>query len=268
MGLEGPRQPPPLLASSRAWHVSSWLFFLRAGQTGLYLIMPKGNILGWKNGPHTHCHFWGTEGRAHQRCLNTFCSLPSAWASSCSGGRACQCETWSTAPSESCQEAGDPSELRYWLPPTLPQVSGLRPLPPKALLLLSKKPLPPGHPHCCSSSRGINFTPPPCWFQVAMGSQLLCLHLLRESYVSAWASQLARVVKNLSANAGDKRDPSSIPWLGRSPDIGNGNPLQYSCLGNPMNRGAWRATVHRVTKSQTWLKRLSMQACSQALTYL
>ena len=44
-----------------------------------------------------------------------------------------------------------------------------------------------------------------------------------------------------------------IPQLGRSPGVGNGNPLQYSCLENPMDRGAWHATVHRVTKSQTQL---------------
>ena len=48
--------------------------------------------------------------------------------------------------------------------------------------------------------------------------------------------------------------------LGRSPGEGHGNPLQYSCLENPMDWGAWRATVHRVTKSQTWLKRLSMHS--------
>ena len=46
-------------------------------------------------------------------------------------------------------------------------------------------------------------------------------------------------------------DPGSIPELGRSPGEGNGNPLQYSCLGNPMDRGAWQATVHGVTKSWT-----------------
>ena len=57
------------------------------------------------------------------------------------------------------------------------------------------------------------------------------------------------VVKNLSANSGD---PGSIPELGRSPGGGgNGNPLWYSCLGNPMHREAWWATVHGVTKSQT-----------------
>ena len=53
------------------------------------------------------------------------------------------------------------------------------------------------------------------------------------------------VVKNLPANAGGV---GSIPGLGRSPGEGNGNPLQYSCLGNPMDGGAWRAAVHGVTK--------------------
>ena len=66
--------------------------------------------------------------------------------------------------------------------------------------------------------------------------------------------------KTLPANAGDIRDLGSIPGLGRSPGGGNGNPLQYSCLENPMDRGDWRATVPRVVKSQTRLKRLSMQA--------
>ena len=56
------------------------------------------------------------------------------------------------------------------------------------------------------------------------------------------------VVKNRSANA---RDMSSIPELGGSPGGGNGNPLQYSCLENSMDRGAWQATVHGVAKSQT-----------------
>ena len=53
------------------------------------------------------------------------------------------------------------------------------------------------------------------------------------------------MIKNPPANAGDV---GSIPGLGRCPGEGNGNPLQYSCLGNPMNRGAWRATVHGVAK--------------------
>ena len=59
------------------------------------------------------------------------------------------------------------------------------------------------------------------------------------------------MVKNLPADAGDVRDMSSIPGLGRSPGRGHGNPLQYSWLENPMDRGTWRATVHRVAKSQT-----------------
>ena len=57
---------------------------------------------------------------------------------------------------------------------------------------------------------------------------------------------------------------SSIPGLGRSLGGGHGNPLQYSCLENPMDRGAWWATVHRVAKSQTQLKRLNTQAYSNA----
>ena len=71
------------------------------------------------------------------------------------------------------------------------------------------------------------------------------------------ASQVALVVKNPSANAGDLRDAGSYPGLGRSPGGGHGNPLQYSCLEKPMGRGAWWATIHRVTKSQTRLKQLS-----------
>ena len=59
------------------------------------------------------------------------------------------------------------------------------------------------------------------------------------------------VVKNLPANVGDTRDLASVPGLGRSPGEGNDNPLQYSCLENPMDRGAWQATVHMVAKSQT-----------------
>ena len=61
------------------------------------------------------------------------------------------------------------------------------------------------------------------------------------------------VVKNPPANAGDTGDVGSIPGSGTSPGGGNGSPLQYSCLGNPMDGGAWQATVHGVTKSYTEL---------------
>ena len=62
-------------------------------------------------------------------------------------------------------------------------------------------------------------------------------------------------------NAGDIRDAVSITGLGRSPGGGHGNPFQYSCLKNPMDRGVWWTTVHGVTKGQTRLKRLSMHTC-------
>ena len=65
------------------------------------------------------------------------------------------------------------------------------------------------------------------------------------------------VEKNPPANAGDIRDAGSVPGSGRSPGAGHGNPLQCSCLENPMGRGAWRAAVHRVAKSGTRLKRYS-----------
>ena len=66
-----------------------------------------------------------------------------------------------------------------------------------------------------------------------------------------------RVVKNPSANAGDARDVGLILGSGRSPRNGHSDPLQYSCLENPMDRGSWQAAVHKVTKSWT---RLSMHA--------
>ena len=70
--------------------------------------------------------------------------------------------------------------------------------------------------------------------------------------------QVALVVKNLPpGQCRDLRKAGSIPGSGRSPEGGHGNPLQYSCLENPMDKGAWWATAHRVTKGQTWLKQLS-----------
>ena len=72
------------------------------------------------------------------------------------------------------------------------------------------------------------------------------------------ASQVALVVKNSSASAGDTKDVRLIPGSGRSPEGGHGNLLQYSCLENPMNREAWRVTVHEVANSRTQLRQLSM----------
>ena len=77
---------------------------------------------------------------------------------------------------------------------------------------------------------------------------------MMSTYHVDWASQVALVVKNLPANAGDMRDAGLSPGSGRFPGGGHGNPLQYSSLENSMDRGAWQATVHRVTKSQTGLK--------------
>ena len=64
-------------------------------------------------------------------------------------------------------------------------------------------------------------------------------------------SDMTQWVKNPPANAGDIRDVGSIPRLGRSPGEGNSNPVQYSCLGNPMDRGAWWSPVHGIAKTWT-----------------
>ena len=64
------------------------------------------------------------------------------------------------------------------------------------------------------------------------------------------------MVKNMPVNVGDIRDAGVVPGLERSPGEGHSNPLHYSCLENPIDRGAWRATGHGVAKSQTRLKRL------------
>ena len=79
-----------------------------------------------------------------------------------------------------------------------------------------------------------------------------------------WTSQVALVIKNSPANAGDVRGIGSIPGWGRSPGRGHGNPFQYSCLENPMDREVWQAKIHMVPQSQTRLKRLYMHACSFA----
>ena len=67
----------------------------------------------------------------------------------------------------------------------------------------------------------------------------------------SWGFPGCTVVKNLPANAGDARDLGLIPGSGKSPGVGNSNPFQYSCLENPMDRGAWQATVHRIAELDT-----------------
>ena len=77
-----------------------------------------------------------------------------------------------------------------------------------------------------------------------------------------WASQVALVVKNLPTSAGDAGDMSSILGLGRSPGEENGNPIQYSCLENSMDREAWRATVQGDSESQIQLSDLAAAAAA------
>ena len=95
----------------------------------------------------------------------------------------------------------------------------------------------------------------------------LCLRVVAVSFAKTYdwlrASQVALVVKTPPADAGDPGDAGLIPGLERSPGGGHGNSLQYSCLENPMDRGAWWATVHGVAQSRTRLKRLSTHAWSR-----
>ena len=76
------------------------------------------------------------------------------------------------------------------------------------------------------------------------------------------------MIKNPPAKAGRCERPRFHPQIGRSPGQGHGSPLQYSCLENPMDRGAWGATVHGVTKSQTRLKQLSTYPCFFIYIYI
>ena len=88
----------------------------------------------------------------------------------------------------------------------------------------------------------------------AVSQYLSVLHMVM--YMCG-TSKVALVVKNPPANAGSMRDVGSFPGSGRPPGGGHGNPLQYSCLENPMDRGVWQATVYRVMKNQKQLKGLS-----------
>ena len=87
-----------------------------------------------------------------------------------------------------------------------------------------------------------------------------CMCYLAWSQAILRASQLAQWVKNLPAMQEMQENVGSMPGLGRSPGGGHGNPLQYSCLENPMDRGAWQAAVHRVAQSWTRQKLLSTHA--------
>jgi len=116
-------------------------------------------------------------------------------------------------------------------------------------------------PQCSSSTTALDLI-----FELVLqtGSSFLLHPLLQHQRFSvtwclAWASQVAHV-KYRSANTEDMRDAGSVPGSGRSSGGGNDNPLQYSWLENPMDRGAWRATVHEVAKSWTPLEQLSMHA--------
>ena len=82
-----------------------------------------------------------------------------------------------------------------------------------------------------------------------MEQKVKCVKITRCDW-PVWAFLMALVVKNLAANAGDVRGGFN-PWVGRSPGGAHGNPLQYACLENPTDRGAWRTTGHRVAKSRT-----------------
>ena len=102
----------------------------------------------------------------------------------------------------------------------------------------------------------LQFSPEVTVACLALLRRPLCLpSQIREYLGFLSASQVALVVKNLPANAGDLRGTGSmIPRSGRSPEGGRGNPLQSSCLENPMDRGAWWAAVHGVVKSWTRLQ--------------
>ena len=95
----------------------------------------------------------------------------------------------------------------------------------------------------CRETFGVAVTQSePAWYNGNSSEALRMLAIL--SSTESEGSQVALVVKNLPANAGDIRDVGLIPWLGRSPGGGHGNPLQHSCLKNPMDRGSWWAKVH------------------------
>ena len=94
-------------------------------------------------------------------------------------------------------------------------------------------------------------------FSVGITIHIFSFLFLLSLYLFLGASQVALMVKNPPGNVGDIRDGGQIPESERSPGGGRGNSLQYSCLENPLDKGAWWAIVHGVTKSRTRLKQLS-----------
>ena len=111
--------------------------------------------------------------------------------------------------------------------------------------------------HCSILAWRIPWTEEPGRLQ-SMGSQRVRHKGITDPLVVFPATSL--VVQMVNASAYNSGDLGSIPASERSPGEGNGNPLQYSCLENPMDRGAWQAAVHRVAQSRTGLKRLSTHA--------
>ena len=103
------------------------------------------------------------------------------------------------------------------------------------------------------------------WFHEVKLFQFTIFH---DSYPYTWVSLVAQLVKNLPANAEDARDVGLIPGSGRSPGEGNGNPLQCSGLGNPMDTGARETTVHGVAKESDMTERLKKSLSSFNEVYL
>ena len=91
------------------------------------------------------------------------------------------------------------------------------------------------------------------WTMSKLGKEYVKAVYCHPTYLISMGFPGGSVEKNLPANAGDVENTDSIPGLGKLPGEGNGNPFWYSCLENPMDRGACRATVHGATKSQTCL---------------
>ena len=119
----------------------------------------------------------------------------------------------------------------------------------------------PSKPHESAAHMQINHCPYKCFSpSVIFGDWLVkagffpTIELKRLGLCSWGPSQGALLVENPPASAGHMRDAGLIPGSRRSPGGGHGNPLQYSCLESPMDRGAWRAAVHKVAKSRTWLE--------------